>query len=391
LVPEDEIRHDRILFLGSKATQRDSIEKAFRNEAYSVDFAPDVASVPSLLEQYRPGVLVHDWHASDPTAAGVLHRQLGSRLAFATLCRVIYAHEVTPDIVGLASDCGVRRVTVYGTILNLTTEVKMAHTAMRNVSDLLMLVHRVRAGGAYDQLEVDECVERANRSYPHDPIVRVEFGNLCLRREKTSQAMDIAKNLLASDPLNVRAMHLLARCLMETDKPAATAVLEKANVLSPLNTERLVLLADLFFEGGKLEKARELYKKAVTVDPKNLEAIKRLGQISLESGDVNAALDLLRSSVSEEEATSFFNNAAVHASKAGKVEFALRLYLAALSVARSDELKAVVNFNLALTHDRLGRYPEALENLNAVLALSPGHERALRQKARIEKLLANQS
>jgi tetratricopeptide (TPR) repeat protein len=265
----------------------------------------------------------------------------------------------------------------------------MSLNSVRGLSDLQQTIHRVQSGERYEQAAIDEQVEKAYDHYAHDPAVRLEYGNLCLRRKDLAKSRTIATELIEAQPQNVRAMNLLARVMMKEGQSAeAVTLLEKANALSPLNTERLLLLGGAFYKVGALDKAADCYNQASDLDPHNKQAQKGLAQVKLSEGDLNTALDLLRNSASEEEAAALFNNAAVLATRSGRHRESLKLYEAALKALKSNALKAAVYFNTSLTLERLGRHEDALKAINRALKYDSTFDKANRQRRRLEEFVS---
>jgi tetratricopeptide (TPR) repeat protein len=222
--------------------------------------------------------------------------------------------------------------------------------------------------------------------------VKLEFGSLNLRRKKFKESKEIAEELIFVDQNNVRAMNLLSRALMlEGNFSKAQTVLERANVLSPANAERLLLLGDAFYKGGDLDKALESYEQARNIAASELtgaEAAKRIGSVKIEQGQVEQALEILTKCVSEDETASFFNNAAVQAARSGKIERALGLYNIALMGLKTDHLKAIILCNLAIAYRKQGDFQTAFKCVEEALKFDKNHSNSIRQMRAIKKVRA---
>ncbi|MDQ3234548.1 MAG: tetratricopeptide repeat protein, partial [Pseudobdellovibrionaceae bacterium] len=141
--------------------------------------------------------------------------------------------------------------------------------------------------------------------------------------------------------------------------------------------ERLILMGDALYGKGDLDKAMACYQEAIDIDPSVKDiAHKQMGQVHLATGKVEEALELFKGSMSEEESAGFFNNAAVHAVREGKIEEAITLYNTALKALVTDKLKPFIYFNLALSHRRLGQAEDAVKCLKRALHYNPGYEKA---------------
>lgn len=386
---EKKFKENLVLVISANGVHRDPILKAMRQEGFQVNFVADISTVTDLIAEMRPGTLVHDWSAVDTSQAISFQQRLGKITEYAGMCRIIYAENITAQLIALASDCGVKRVVSYASSpLALVSEIKMAHAGMKNLSDLQQLIIKAQAGGSYDQKEIDESIEAAFEKFSHDPMVKLEFGNLCLRRSDIPQSKALASELVEAQPQNVRAMNLLARIMMKEGKMnEAIAMLEKANVLSPFNTDRLLMLGDSFFQVGDKSKAASYYNQAAATDPSNVDAQKGLGQVKLSEGDINGALELLKGSASEDESAGFFNNAAVHAAHTGDFQKAYNLYLAATNALKTDKYKPAIFFNIAMTLERLDKIEEAIKYLKRSLKYDPNFTKSQRQMKRLEAIL----
>ena len=377
-----------VLIVTAEGGHRETLLKVLQTEGYEAYFVSSIDLVKEYVAAHEPAVLLHDWSVTDPTQAQKFQQSLAKVDDYADICRVIYAPAITPELMAFAADCGIRRVISYSTtILNLVLEIKMAMAAGKNLNDLQRLIRRTHIAGEYRQDDIDRAVEDAYDRFPHDPVVRIEYGNLRHRLGDSRQPRQLANLVLQDYPQNVRAMNLLARIAMkEGNFDEAQRVLENANGLSPFNTDRLVMLGDVFFKKGDLPRAKSFFGEAMALEPENRGARRGMGEVLLSEGDANAAVDFLKNSASEEEAAGLFNNAAVHAARSARLEESLRLYQLALQVLHTDKLKPSIYFNVALALDRLSMYEEAMKCIRRCLKYDPRHQKALREKSRLEAI-----
>lgn len=380
----------RILVLSAEGAHRENMRNSLLQFRYSVSFSSVLGDALDLIVNLRPGILIHDWSVAEPTQSAVFQQRLGRLDEFRSLLRIMLCKQITPQLLALVHDCGVRRILSYATSnLSLGTEIEMARSAGASLSELQQFVRDLRAAvTSYSQEKVDDMVERAHAQFAHDPSVRLEFGNLCLRRANLSEARRIARELLAEDGANVRAMNLYARTLMkEGNFPGAIAVLERANGLSPKNLDRLLELGRCFFKTGQTSRAKDCYAEALELEPQSKDARVGLGRAVLSEGDAQAALALFTEGVSDEEAASYFNSAAIQAVHDTRMQEALQLYETALAALHGNGNKATIHFNLALWHKKQGRLEEALRSLKRCLKLDPDHTKARAKLQEIERSL----
>ncbi|HYX36975.1 MAG TPA: tetratricopeptide repeat protein [Oligoflexus sp.] len=358
---------------------RELVRKALAMANYKVSFISSLSEVTSAIAEFKPSVLVHDWQAVDETQTRKFHLNFSRTSTAAELIRVLIVPDVTPNLLAFANDALIERVYSYGAAsLNLGNELDMA-TVSQEKSEVSRMVRETRAEGfKYDQKKIDDKVEELYQKYPHDNKVKLEFGNLSFRQNKFAEALVLATDLVAREPQNLRAMNLMARAMMKQghwDKALQT--LETAQILSPSNPERLVLIGDACYGKGDLNKALQCYEEAADLDPDMIPAAHRqMGQIKLEMGEVEEALNLFKNSVSEDESAGFFNNAAVAAVRDGKPEQALKLYETAMRALKTNRLKPLIHFNIALSHRRLGDTESAVKHLKKAMQIDPNYEKA---------------
>ncbi len=376
-----DLLNRKVLSLCSQSN-RELVRKSLASANYRVSFISSLGEVMAALAEFKPSVFVHDWQAVDETQTRKFHLHFSHSSASTELVRVLLVPEVTPNMLAFANDAFIDRVFSYGSAsLNLGFELDMV-TATVAKNELAKLLRESRSEGfQYDQKQIDEKVEELYQKFPHDNKVKLEFGNLSFRQKKFPEALVLASDLVAREPQNLRALNLMARAMMKTGEwDKALTVLEGAQILSPSNPERLMMIGDACFGKGDLEKALACYEEAADLDPDLLPASQRqMGRIKLEIGEVEEALQLFKNSVSEDEAAGFFNNAAVAAVRDNKPEQALKLYETAMRALKTDRLKPLIHFNIALSHRRLGHNDFAVKHLKKALHFDPQYEKAQAQ------------
>lgn len=358
---------------------RELVRKTLAMANYKVSFISSLSEVTSAIAEFKPSVLVHDWAAVDETQTRKFHLNFSRTSTATELVRVLIVPDITPNLLAFANDALIERVYSYGSAsLNLGAELDMV-TSVQDKSEIAQLVRESRSEGfKYDQKKLDEKVEELYQKYPHDHKVKLEFGNLSFRQSKYAEALVLASDLVAREPQNLRAMNLMARAMMKQGQwDKALETLEQAQILSPSNPERLVMIGDACYGKGDLNKALQCYEEAADLDPDMIPAAHRqMGQIKLEMGQVEEALNLFKNSVSEDESAGFFNNAAVAAVREGKPEQALKLYETAMRALKTNRLKPLIHFNIALSHRRLGDNESAVKHLKKALQIDPNYEKA---------------
>lgn len=369
--------------------KRELLRKALSSGKYKLAFISSISEVSTAIADYKPSIFIHEWQAVEESQTRKFQLSFGRTGQSNNLLRVLLVPEISPNFLAFAHDAAVDRILSYAQAsLNLAVELDMVMSSL-DKNELAKLQRATKVEGfRYDQKYIDEQVEEIHKKFPHDPKVKLEFGNLCFRQHKFADSLTIATEIVSREPQNVRALNLMGRSLMkqgEWDK--ALEVLEGANVLSPSNPERLIVIGNACYGKGDLDKAMAYYEEAVDIDPDISPAAHRqMGQIKLELGQVEEALDLFKNSVSEDEAAGFFNNAAVAAVREQKLDVALDLYQNALRALKTNRLKPLIFFNIALSHRRLGQTKLAVEALQKALRFDPDYEKARQQLDQINQI-----
>jgi tetratricopeptide (TPR) repeat protein len=374
--------------ISANGVHRDPMRQALMVEGFHVVFTADLSSAKELINETKPSILLHDFTVSEDSQSRQF--QLGlSRVPFEwDMPRVIMVEKITPDVMALANDAQITKVlSRSSSVLAVATELGMTVVANAGLSDIQRDIRnmRLRPDGEVAQEEIDQKIEAAFETFAHDPEVKIEYANLELRRDELDKAQELAEDLISQGKQNVRAMNLLARVLMKKGEPdTAVKILEKADILSPNNCDRLIEMGGVFFAQGNLGKAKKCFKNALQIEPAREEAAKGLGQVHISEGDAAAAIDLFRGNLSEEESAGVFNNAAVNAVNAGDLEKGLMLYESAFKCLKTNKYKHKVLFNVALAQKKSGNLEEAHRTLKQVLEFDPSFMKAKRQLAAVE-------
>lgn len=368
---------------------RDMVRKSLAHGNYKVSFVSALSEVSSALAELKPRIFVHDWGATEASQARQFHLKFCRSEQAASIARVILVAEISPSILAFANDALIDKVYTYGVAsINLGNDLGMLTTS-QDTNELSKFLRDAKAEGIrYSQADVDARIEEIYKKFPHDNKVKLEYGNLNYRQMRIKEAHTLAYDLISRDPNNMRALNLKAKCLMKSGEwEKAIEALGEANVLSPSNPDRLIMLGDAFYGKGDLDKALDCYKEASEADPEDdATAKKSMGKIHLEQGRLEDALDMFQGSASEEEAAGFFNNSAVYAVRCGKFEEALRLYKTALKALKTNKLKPLIYFNIALSHHRLDQDDEAIECLKKSLHFDENYEKAKTKMDEIWKI-----
>lgn len=369
----------RICFLSSNATTRDAVKFALQPIGFNADFASGAQDALNLVSELEPMALVHDWDVADHSMNAAFQQRIGKLESFKNIHRFVVTKDITPTMLAIQLDTGIRRIITLARVsTSLGSELQMALQSELAVSELQSKIREIHFfGSKFEQQEIDALVERSFGAFPSDPLVLIEYANLCMRRGDIAQSAAIAEKILEQNPSDVRALNLKARGLMKLGKEdEAIRILESANVLSPKNPDRLVALGKALLKKGATKESGKYFEEALGVAPDHSEARDGSVQVKLTEGDAMGAFELFRNSASEEEAASFFNNAAIQAVRRGQFDEALELYGAAFQSLSSAPLRASVQLNIGLALKKKGDVKGATDAFQRCLKISPDHVRA---------------
>ncbi len=196
----------------------------------------------------------------------------------------------------------------------------------------------------------------------------VEMGASHHQAGRLSEAEGIYRQVLAVDPDNFDALHLLGVVALQLQRHAdAAALIKRATDLQPGSAQALSNLGLAYRGQGELDGARAAFERAIALDPGFVGARSNLALVLQARGDANGAIELLRSVIAlEPRNVEALHNLAGLLQEQGSIEAAVPLYDQALAIAPQF---AEAHFNRARALDRLRRKPEALEGYRKALAL----------------------
>ena len=175
-------------------------------------------------------------------------------------------------------------------------------------------------------------------------------------------ARDLAMEALRQNGDTLRVLSLLAKTLMQLrDFTTAIKCLEKADSLAPHNIARLCALAEAQTELGHHDEASAAMDNATRLDAEAAKIAQTHVKLALTRGDTERARSLLGTIDAPETIVAFLNNRAVALACCGDIEAGLKAYDTALESIPDElaELRAVVNYNLALALCRSMRLEDA--------------------------------
>lgn len=339
------------------------------------------AGALSYIQLKRPDLLLVDWQAEELEKTAAFLQKFRGVSGCLSVPLIVFTKELTLQILACATEYGAGKILNQATLAEtLQPTVDTLMSEVKRPSSLKSYLTRIEAATERGAVgEVQQLVEDFYSLYPDHPRAQVEYANVCIRRGNLSKAKIIGTKVIEKDKTNLRALNLMSRVLLSEGKfGEALLMIEDAELLSPKNLERLVLMGDTFRALGENEKARDQYSEVLKIDDRRKDAKTGLGQLELTEGNVNQALELFRDAATEEEIGGFFNNTAVMAVKKQEFDKALSLYTAAQSALQKESLRAKVMFNQGLAYLKWNKLEPAYQAFQKALSLKPDYEKAQR-------------
>jgi tetratricopeptide (TPR) repeat protein len=343
----------------------------------------EVSSITDAIEsivQEPTDVVIQNWRNVHGADSIKMHRKLCGNSDYDGMLRVVLVEQTSPQFFSLACDLGVDKVFDSSVLeIEIPKRIRAALDDKKDELDFVRLVGSRSHSSEYDECDLDERVQRAYHAGSPSQRMKLEYGSYLVRSGKWDEAEALAADLLNNHPSDVRSLNFLARVYMKQKRFArAIEVLKQADLISPDNPDRLVMIGDALFERGDFEEAKENYEGALHIDPEVPGAQKGLGKAFLSLGDLDAALGCFQKCLSEDETASFFNNAGVIAVKMGRSEEGLRLYESALKSLQTEKYAHIILFNIALAFFRIHDLDQAAQALKASLQYNPSYGKSQR-------------
>jgi tetratricopeptide (TPR) repeat protein len=234
--------------------------------------------------------------------------------------------------------------------------------------------------------EYDEAIKEYNLAItetPGVPALYFGLGSTYLKMNRYDQAVGHLKHAVSINPDYTNAYINLGQAYMELgDNDRAQQAFRRAAYLEPDRVEPHINLGDLFMSAGDLPQAAESFHRAMELNPDDHIVSTKLGVLYGQVNDTATAFEFFRLSLSINPtyAPGYHNWANIYL-VAGDTTSAIEKYGLALQF---DSLRIETYYNLAILYIRLGDRRKALENVNTLLRIEPGYQKALDLKQRLE-------
>jgi DNA-binding response OmpR family regulator len=196
-------------------------------------------------------------------------------------------------------------------------------------------------------------------------LLQAEF---LYHEKKYSSAVDAAKVAAKMSEIDsLDFVDLMARCQLKLgDNVAASKFMEAAVNLSPQNISRLCDLAQLNTLIGMPQNSEKILQSALHIDRGRSDVIESVSKWSLAIDNHDKVEKIMEHVQDKLKIIAHFNNRAVQLTQQHQNEQALKIYRLILKVVPQEnpEMKARIEYNLALGLVKIGKFAQALQVLN---------------------------
>ena len=220
---------------------------------------------------------------------------------------------------------------------------------------------------------------------PHvsEPRKMLIQADLFLFAKKYELARDLCLKAMTSNHDVLYALQILGKCFMGLRQfEYATKCFDKAQFLSPMNIERLCLMAISEAEQGHYDKAHALVEEAQKVDAGHEMVLDTSVNVALVQGDLVAARKGIAQLPNIMAVVAFQNNRAVSMAKTQRFKESIDVYKKTIEVLPSKAVEAneIIHFNLALAYIKINDVKLAGDTLNG---LGDKYESRVRRKIEV--------
>jgi len=208
---------------------------------------------------------------------------------------------------------------------------------------------------------------------PEEPRSWIYQANVLEKLERPLDAEQSLRKSLEVDPANLRIYGALARSMRNRgDREGAIGVYREMLRQAPDDHATLFALAEAQINDEDVEGAIETLERIEAGYPNDLESVKRLGFLLYEAhrfADAVLRFERVLAHAPREYEVAFFDGVALR--RANRDDEAARAFE---RVAAHHEYYAEARTQLAAIHERHGRYPEALAEVQRALETEPSRE-----------------
>jgi len=203
-----------------------------------------------------------------------------------------------------------------------------------------------------------------------DPTARLQQALADHRAGRLDQAEAVYRSVLAADPGQSDALHLLGLARLQRGNASEAAeLIQRAVAAAPNRSAPYHDLGEALKAVGDRDGARHAYARAVTLAPNFALAHYSLANLLVDMGDPAAEASYEAALANEPRFVPAYNNLGNLLQRSGRYNAAIAVYDRAIQNA---EVGPETHYNRANALEKAGRQAEAIEAYRRTLMLDPG-------------------
>lgn len=366
----------------------ESMRFALRQVARSLG-CPVIATVESGLAADEwmkingaPGLLLTEWRIAGVTTSALIQRISAPRYRLPSQAPIVIVTSSLVDQAGLAiiNEMGVAAVVKKPVgRTGIMSAIIQAVCKDRLPSDVPEVLRAFRS--ATVRGDRDRAARERQRLFTivglPDAIRRYVDGEWHYMSGSYAQAKEIVMGATGGSSPSFAILSLLGKILLKLkDFEAAEKILSRAQSLSPMNVDRLCMIAEAQVEIGDLDGAKSKLLMAHALDPDLPQAIAVVENLRRKLETTGASLDeALSSLASGSSLFAYHNNCGVAFAKTGKLDESIDCYRKASMASRDNQsthsARASIAYNLGLSLCKGSRLDEAVTELEFATGCAP--------------------
>ena len=226
---------------------------------------------------------------------------------------------------------------------------------------------------------VEERKSDKGHKHPFDPTLgitaKLQRAVACHQVGRLAEAEQLYQQVLAGDPRNADALHLLGVVAYQTGKcQLAVDLITQAIAIDPNQSPFFNNLGNALQEQGKLGESIQAYQKALQLQPDYAEAHYNFGNVLHEQGKLEESVQAYQKALQiQPDYAKAYNNFGNVLHEQGKLEESVQAYQKALQI-QPDYAEAYNNLGVVLKDQ--GHLEEAFRVCQQAIKNNPGYATA---------------
>ena len=314
----------------------------------------------------KANIIVQEWRVKKVSGPALIQRYRTLNIKAPVF---VYSSLLTPADSSILREMGVTKVISkpMGSteILPLLTNAIRQEHGRQNQN---VLERKIRSAILRKDIgHVKSLIAQLNEIPEVGPGVKLLMnGELAFLEDHFEAAIDNGVRALGQGGDALSILNLMGKAYMKLQRhDEAFKCLQKAQDISPMNVNRLCMLAEISASQGEVGQAAEVLNRAKGIDSQSPLVKSTAAKVAIAIGDTGAARGIMADIDSASEIIAYTNNRAVFLAKKGQVKEAIQTYIQALASlpTRHMDLAATINYNLALVYIRTGDMAKAQSHI----------------------------